>query len=263
MADFLREMHESSMRRAAAARAITPEAEIRRAAESMPPARPLRFSAGVSAGECAVIAEVKRAAPSAGDLDLAANVATRAAAYQQAGAAAISVLTEPSHFKGSLADLRAAREAVSVPVMRKDFIADGYQLYEARAAGADGVLLIAPMLSDRALRHFLRVCEYLGLFALVECFDEADLARAQATNASLIGLNCRNLRDLSIDFARFERLRGHIQSGRVAIAESGINTPAEFARVRELGYDAALIGSALMRDPDPARTLRTLTGAAS
>lgn len=259
MADFLREMHDSSMRRAADARTITPEAEMRRAAESMPPARPLCFSAG----ECAVIAEVKRAAPSTGDLKLAVDVAAQAAAYQHAGAAAISVLTEPSHFKGSLTDLRAAREAVGLPMMRKDFIADAYQLYEARAAGADGVLLIVPMLSDRALHHFLRVCEYLGLFALVECFDAADLARAQATDAGLVGLNCRNLRDLSIDFARFERLRGHIEPGRVAIAESGINTPAEFARVRELGYDAALIGSALMRGPDPAQSLRALTGAAS
>lgn len=259
MADFLREMHESSVRRAAAARAFTPEAEMRRAAESMPPAHPLRFSADA----CAVIAEVKRAAPSAGDLRVTVDVTAQASAYQHAGAAAISVLTEPSHFKGSLADLRAAREAVSVPVMRKDFVADAYQLYEARAAGADGVLLIVPMLSDRALRHFLRVCEYLSLFALLESFDEHDLARAQATDASLIGLNCRNLRDLSIDFARFGRLRGHIESGRVAIAESGINTPAEFARVRALGYDAALIGSALMRDSDPARTLRALTGAAS
>lgn len=259
MADFLREMHESSMRRAADARAITPEAEMRRAAESMPPARPLRFTAG----ECAVIAEVKRAAPSAGDLRVTVDVAAQAAAYQHAGAAAISVLTEPAHFKGSLADLRAAREAASLPVMRKDFIADAYQLYEARAAGADGVLLIVPMLSDRALRHFLRVCEYLGLFALVECFEEADLARAQATDASLIGLNCRNLRDLSIEFARFERLRSQIEPTRVAIAESGINTPAEFAQVRALGYDAALIGSALMRGHDPAQSLRVLTGAAS
>lgn len=256
MPDFLETMAAESARRAALARAVTPEAEMRRAAEAMPPARPLTLPGG----ELAVIAEIKRVSPAQGDLQPGVNVAAQAASYESAGAVAISVLTEPTRFHGTLEDLRAVRAATSLPLMRKDFIGDAYQLYEARAAGADGVLLIAAMLSDRELKHYLRVCEYLGLFALVECFDVADVSRAQGAGASVVGINCRNLRDLSVEFTRFEKLRSLIAPGNVAIAESGITTPAEFEAVRGLGFHAALIGGALMTSADPVAALARLRG---
>lgn len=256
MLDFLEQMAAESARRAAECRAQTPEAEIRRAAEAMPPARPLTLPGG----ELAVIAEIKRVSPAAGALNEQVNPAAQAQLYEAAGAVAVSVITEPLRFQGSIADLRAARAATSLPVMRKDFIGDAYQLYEARAAGADGVLLIAAMLSDRELRHYLRVCEYLGLFALVECFDEPDIRRAQDGGAGVIGVNCRNLRDLSVEPERFEKLRGLIAPGNVAVAESGITTPAQFEAVRTLGYHAALIGSALMQAADPVAALARLRG---
>lgn len=227
---------------------------MRAAAEGMPPALPLVLPAG----DLGVIAEIKRASPAAGVLNAAVDPAAQACAYEAAGASAISVLTEPARFQGSLADLRSARAATRLPLMRKDFIGDAYQIYEARAAGADGVLLIVAMLSDRELRHYLRVCACLGMFALVECFDADDVARAQFADARIIGVNSRNLRDLHVAFERFEKLRGLIERGRTAVAESGISAPEQFQAVGRLGYHAALVGSALMREADPAAALARL-----
>jgi indole-3-glycerol phosphate synthase len=243
VADFLAEMAASGRARVAEARKRTPEAEMRALAEQSPAPRKPEFAPG----ELAVIAEIKRVSPARGVLNAEVNVADRAREYAAANAAAISVLTEPSRFGGSLDDLRAARAAVSTPLLRKDFIVDSYQLHEARAHGADGVLLIVRMLDDAQLRDLLALADYLDLFALVEAFDARDLERAQTHNARMIGVNCRNLADLSIDFARFAGLRPYIDASRVAVAESGITTPAEFARVHALGYHAALIGSALMQ----------------
>ncbi|MBZ0135288.1 MAG: indole-3-glycerol phosphate synthase TrpC [Planctomycetes bacterium] len=253
MPDFLKEMAKSSGERAAKARVDTPENEMRRAAEHMPPTRKLRFDG------FGVIAEIKRAAPSTGELRAELDVPGIVRDY--AGASAISVLTEPSRFNGDLKDLREARASSEVPVMRKDFLVRPYQLFEARANGADGVLLIAAILDDETLREMLGVCEYLGLFALVEAFSELDAERAQLCGAKMIGINCRDLRDLSVDFGRFERLRGYIDLDRTAVAESGITTPEQLLQVRELGYHAALIGSALMRDANPGAALQRLLGA--
>lgn len=243
MPDFLAEMAASSKARVSEARKRTPEAEMRTLAEQSPAPRRPSFQAGT----LAVIAEIKRVSPARGVLNAEVNVADRAREYAAADVAAISVLTEPSRFGGSLDDLRAARAVTATPLLRKDFIVDSYQLHEARAHGADGVLLIVRMLDDAHLRDLLALADYLGLFALVESFDAGDIGRAQAANASIIGVNCRNLADLSIDFARFAVLRPQIDATRVAVAESGITTPAEFAQVAELGYHAALIGSALMQ----------------
>lgn len=255
MPDFLKQMAEQSLLRTVEARRVTGAAEMRRAAERMPPARRLQL------GErFAVIAEIKRAAPSAGVLREDVDVSVRAAQYERAGACAISVLTEPEKFRGSLADLRQASAATALPVMRKDFLLDPYQVYEARANGADGVLLIAAMLDDVALKEALFVAGYLGMFALVEAFDELDIERAQLAGAELIGVNCRNLRDLSVEFERFEKLRRLIDPDRRAVAESGITTADEFVRVHELGYHAALIGSLLMREDDPVAALTALRG---
>jgi indole-3-glycerol phosphate synthase len=255
MPDFLQQMAEASAKRMADARRATPEKEMRRAAEHMPPARALRFG-----DELDVIAEVKRAAPSTGVLSESVSVADRVRRYEQAGAAAISILTEPTRFRGGLADLRKAAGATGLPVMRKDFLVDPYQVYEARANGADGVLLIAAILDDNTLKESLSVAAYLGMFALVETFDALDVERAQLAGAELVGVNCRNLRDLSVEFGRFEDLRVLIDPDRIAVAESGISTPAQLSRVRELGYNAALIGRALMREDDPLPAMRELLG---
>lgn len=254
MPDFLQSMAKASAERVAAARRRISDAAIREAAEHAAPARRLRLGE-----DFGVIAEIKRSAPSSGRLAEAVDVAARAQAYERAGAVAVSVLTEPASFGGDLRDLREAATA-GLPVMRKDFLVDAYQLYEARAHGADGVLLIAAILDDNQLRELLGVAEYLGLFALVEAFDEVDVERAQCAGAELVGVNCRNLRDLSVEFARFERLRPLIDRDRKAVAESGITAPEQLTAVRELGYHAALVGSALMRQADPAAALRQLLG---
>ncbi|MCB9895712.1 MAG: indole-3-glycerol-phosphate synthase [Planctomycetes bacterium] len=248
-------MAEGSSRRAAAARAATPLNEMRRAAEHMPPARPLKLD-----DTPGVIAEIKRVAPSSGVLREDVDVATRAAAYAGAGATAISVLTEPDEFRGALADLRAAASA-DAPLMRKDFLVDPFQVFEARANGADGALLIAAILDDAPLRDMLQAASYLGMFALVEAFDEVDVERAQCAGAEIVGVNCRNLRDLSVDFERFARLRPLIDPDRIAVAESGITTSDQFQRVAEQGYHAVLIGSALMLEDDPAAAIGRLRGA--
>lgn len=255
MPDFLKSMAKTSAERVATARRRTSDAAIREAAEHAAPARRLRLGE-----DFGVIAEIKRSAPSSGKLAESVDVAARAGAYERAGAVAVSVLTEPASFGGDLRDLRDAAAATGLPVMRKDFLVDAYQLFEARAHGADGVLLIAAILDDAQLRDLLGVAEYLGLFALVEAFSELDVERAQCAGAELVGINCRNLRDLSVEFARFERLRPLIDRDRKAVAESGITTPGQLAAVRELGYHAALLGSALMRQADPAAALRQLLG---
>lgn len=254
MSDFLQQMAQLSAERTAKARADTPEREMRRAAEHMPPTRKLQLA------EFGVIAEIKRAAPSSGELRADVDVAAVAKDYGNAGAVAISVLTEQSRFSGELKNLREARAVSEVPVMRKDFLIQPYQLYEARANGADGVLLIAAILGDDLLREMLGVCGYLGLFALVEAFSELDTERAQLCGADIVGINCRNLRDLSVDFARFEQLRGFIDPDRVAIAESGISNHDELSKVRALRFNGALIGSAFMRDSNPGAALRRMLG---
>ena len=256
MSDFLQRMAASSRQRAIEARCVTPMPEMRRAAEQVQPARKLKIT-----DRPGVIAEIKRSAPSAGELRTEVDVAARAAAYEEGGAIAISVLTEPTEFRGELADLRNVSQTANAPVMRKDFLVDPYQLYEARANGADGALLIAAILADDLLREMLQTAEYLGMFALVEAFDEVDIERAQCAGAELVGVNCRDLRDLSVDFARFEKLRTMIDPDRIAVAESGVTNHAEFMAVAELGYDAVLIGSALMREDDPAAALAALRGA--
>jgi indole-3-glycerol phosphate synthase len=254
MPDFLQQMAESSARRAAHALQATNLCDMRGNAEHMPPARRLVVSG------FGLIAEIKRAAPSAGRLIGKLDVARRARQYEQAGAAAVSVLTEPQKFLGSLQDLREASAATALPVMRKDFLVQPYQVFEARANGADGVLLIAALLDDAALKEMIELAAYLGMFALVEAFDEVDIERAQGAGAELVGVNCRNLRSLAIDFQRFELLRPLIDPDRIAVAESGITSREELLRVQELGYHAALVGSALMREDDPVAAIGRLRG---
>lgn len=222
---------------------------------------PTRGFAGAlwSTRPLAVIAEVKRASPSAGKIT-DADPAAQARAYEAAGAAAVSVLTEPRHFEGSLADLRAVHLATSVPVLRKDFLVHPAQLMEARVEGADAVLLIAAALSAGELRGMLAASEDLGLGTLVEVHSEGDLDRALETDAKVIGVNARDLETLEVDLERALGLLGRVPEGRIAVAESGIAEREQVERVVAAGARALLVGEALMRASDPGAKLRELLG---
>jgi indole-3-glycerol phosphate synthase len=205
-----------------------------------------------------VIAEVKRASPSAGPIRPDADPPTVAAAYQAAGAAAISVLTDGPFFDGSLLHLAGVRARVEVPVLRKDFIVDEYQVWEARAYGADAVLLIVAALTDAVLAALRVAIEGLGMTALVEVHDEEEAGRAVAAGASTIGVNHRDLRTFRMDMDLFARVRPLFPEGTIGVAESGIKTGADIARLVAAGADAVLVGERLMRHPSPGDALREL-----
>jgi indole-3-glycerol phosphate synthase len=224
----------------------------------LPPPRP--FADALAAGPAPVIiAEVKRSSPSAGRI-ADADAAERARAYRAGGAAAVSVLTEPRHFDGSIADLRAVRLAVDLPVLRKDFLIHPGQVIESRAEGADAVLLIAAVLSEPELKAMLAAAADLGLGALVEVHAPQHLATALATDAAVIGVNARDLETLEVDVARALAMVGEIPSDRVAVLESGVATRGDVERAAAAGARGILVGEALMRAPDPAAAVRTLRG---
>jgi indole-3-glycerol phosphate synthase len=278
MSGFLDEMARSSLQRVAQAAQRESLGALERRARQTPLAPPLRLSA---AG-FDVIAELKLRSPAAGVLrDSAHDWLGRISAYARGGAAAVSVLTEPSRFDGSLQHLREAAAALAplgVPVMRKDFIVDPYQVLEARAAGAGGVLIILRMLPRARLAELLEVAAGHGLFVLLEAFDAADLelagelldarpsgeappshARSSGgpppRDAYLVGVNCRDLQSLEVVPERFAQLACRLPGRWPAVAESGVNSAADAQRVRQLGYRVALIGTALMSRDDPAAFL--------
>jgi indole-3-glycerol phosphate synthase len=209
---------------------------------------------------CSVIAEVKRRSPSKGELAEIADPAALARHYAAGGAAAVSVLTEERRFGGSLDDLRAVRAAVDVPLLRKDFIVDGYQVAEARAAGADLVLLIVAALDDDDLRRLHEQARELGMAVLVEVHDESETERAVALGAELVGVNARNLKTLEIDQDVFGRLAPLVPDDRVKVAESGIFGPVDVKRYVAEGAGAVLVGEALVKDGDPEGAVRSMTG---
>jgi len=213
------------------------------------------FRAALAAPGLSIIAELKRRSPSGGALKPAADAAATAAAYYGAGARALSVLTEPEHFGGAIEDLKIARAAVPVPVLRKDFVVDPYQIAESRAAGADAILLIVAALGARTA-EFLAFAAEAELHALVEVHDEAELRTALDAGAEIVGINNRNLTDLSVDLGVFERLAPLVPRGVLAVAESGVEARADAVRMRRAGADALLVGTALMRAEDPALKLR-------
>jgi len=222
-----------------------------------PPRDPM---AHLRAPGSSVIAEVKRRSPSKGDLASIADPAGLARQYAAGGAAAISVLTEERRFGGSLDDLRAVRAAVDVPLLRKDFLVEPYQVLEARAAGADLVLLIVAALDDDTLRRLHDQARELGMAVLVEVHDEAEAARAVALGAELVGVNARNLKTLEIDQDVFGRLAPLIPDDRVKVAESGIFGPVDVKRHVAEGARAVLVGEALVKDGDPETAVRAMTG---
>ena len=234
------------------------EADLRAALADAEPVRdpmPHLRAAGSS-----VIAEVKRRSPSKGDLAEITDPAALARQYAAGGAAAISVLTEERRFSGSLDDLRAVRAAVDVPLLRKDFMVEPYQVLEARAAGADLVLLIVAALDDDTLRRLHDRARELGMAVLVEVHDEPETERAVALGAELLGVNARNLKTLEVDEDAFGRLAPLVPADRVLVAESGIGGPVDVKRYVAEGARAVLVGEALVKDGDPEGAVRAMTG---
>ena len=231
---------------------------IRAQADEAPP--PRGFEASLRRpGEVAVVAEFKRRSPSAGDINPYAQAAGVASVYAAAGAAAISVLTDERYFGGSLDDLRSAKDAVGVPVLRKDFTLDPVQLYEARAAGADAVLLIVRALGDARLRDLLELSAELGLGALVEAHDEEEMGRALEAGARIVGVNARDLATFEVDLERSLSLIEELPADVVAVAESGIRSAEDAAAAGTAGADAVLVGGWLMAG-DPAAGVEALVG---
>jgi indole-3-glycerol phosphate synthase len=208
-----------------------------------------------------LIAEFKRRSPSAGDISAAATVAEQVGAYERGGAAALSVLTDERHFGGSLEDLRVARAACDLPILRKDFIVDPYQLYEAAVYGADAVLLIVRALDDDSLRRLYEGAGELDLDCLVEVHDAAELERALELDADVIGINNRNLDEGVVEVGTTYELMPDVPAGKTVVAESGISSRAELEELERVGVDAVLIGGALMSATDPEALTRELTGA--
>ena len=207
-----------------------------------------------------VIAEFKRRSPSAGEIAATASVAKQVGSYERGGAAAISVLTDERHFGGSLEDLRAARAACDLPILRKDFIVDPYQLYEAAVNGADAVLLIVRALDEGSLRRLYEEARGLDLDCLVEVHDAPELERALALEADVIGINNRNLDEGTVDVSTTYELMPDVPAGKTVVAESGISARAELEELERVGVDAVLIGGALMASGDPEALARDLTG---
>ncbi len=250
--------------RAAAAADERPLAELAAAAAAMPPARGFRaaLEAAAAADGVGVISEVKRRSPSKGALAVDLDPVTLAAAYAAGGAACLSVLTDVEFFGGSPADLAAARGGCDLPVLRKDFTVSLADVYDARIMGADCVLLIAAALDDDELRRFHDAATEVGLDVLVEIHDEAELVRALAVGAQIVGVNQRDLVTFAVDTDRAVRMAPLIPADVVRVAESGITGPSDAARLAEAGYHALLVGESLVRSADPADAVAALRDAA-
>jgi indole-3-glycerol phosphate synthase len=221
--------------------------------------RAVDFEAALRAPGLALIAEVKRASPSAGAI-AEVDAGEQAERYDRAGAAAISVLTEPRHFNGSLADLRSVRRRTALPILRKDFVVHPAQVIESRAEGADAVLLIAAALSSAELAELMSATEELGMAALVEVHAPSDLDRALEAGSRIIGVNARDLETLTVDTEAAIELARAVPDDRTLVLESGITSREQVERAIEAGAAAILVGEALMRSPDPAETVRALLG---
>lgn len=259
MATYLDAILASHRRRVADA-AQRPRAGHRELLDAAPPVRPFRAALQAASG-LGVIAELKRRSPSKGDLAADVDAADVARRYEAGGAACLSVLTDQSFFAGSLDDLSTARAACSLPVLRKDFTVCEEDVVDARVAGADAVLLIVAALHDAELRGYASCAAALGMDALVEVHDEAELERALAAGATLVGVNQRDLITFEVDTDRAVRLAAAIPDGVVKVAESGVRGPEDAARLREAGYHAVLVGESVVTAADPSAAVRALVEA--
>jgi indole-3-glycerol phosphate synthase len=219
------------------------------------------FRAALGGPASAIIAEIKKASPSKGVLAQDFDPARTARAYEMGGARCLSVLTDAPYFQGSLDDLEAARSAVSLPVLRKDFTIENSHILEAAAHGADAILLIAAILGEAQLRDFREAAARYRMAALVEVHNRRELDAAVASGAEIIGVNNRNLSTFEVTLDTSIELAGHMPAGAILVSESGIHTRADIARLRGVGYTAFLVGEHLMKSPDPAQALRELAAA--
>lgn len=236
-----------------------PLAQVEQALKRRPTPRPFRPAIS-RPGKLSLIAEIKRASPSSGPIRAGADAAGIAQSYAAAGAQAISVLTDARFFSGSLQDLTAAREKVGLPVLRKDFLLEEYQLLEAAAAGADAALLIVAALKPQELRRLIQLAGELSMDALVEVHDERELDEALEAGAAILGINNRDLGTFRVDLATTGRLVGRVPMDRTMVSESGIRSRADVERVEAWGVHAVLVGEELMSAPDPAARIKELMG---
>ena len=262
MSDILQRILETKRAEVASAKSAVPNTLMQARARAAPPPRDFAaaLQARIAAGQPAVIAEIKRASPSRGLLREHFDPAAIAKSYEVGGAACLSVLTDSQYFQGAAEHLVAARAACSLPVLRKDFIVDAYQVHEARAMGADCVLLIAAALPDAQMREFESLAHALGMAVLVEVHDGAELKVALQLATPLIGINNRDLRSFETRLETTLDLLPHIPAGRVVVTESGILAPADVERMRSNGIGAFLVGEAFMRAEDPGTELARLFG---
>jgi indole-3-glycerol phosphate synthase len=261
MSMFLEKVKESTLKRVERAKGTVSAAALREASAGLPPLPTFRHAVERRQDErIRVIAEVKRASPSRGPIRPDLSVEELVKSYDQGGACAVSVLTEPQFFAGSLDDLARASGATTLPLLRKDFVLDPYQLLEARAHGACAVLLIAAMLPENELVHLLAEAGALEMDVLVEVHDEAELAAALRAGAAIIGINNRDLHTLTVDLETTRRLAPMVPPEKVLVSESGYKQRGQLAGLAALGVDAVLVGEALVRDGDPGRALRELAG---
>lgn len=258
MATYLDDLLAGAHRRVADAQAREPLAAVREQADAVP--TPPSLYDALAAPGVAVIAEVKRASPSKGPLAPDLDAAAQATAYRDGGAAAVSVLTEPERFLGTLDDLRAVA-ALGVPALRKDFIVDPYQVWEARLAGAAAMLLIVAALDEPTLQALHDEADAAGLDVLVEVHDDAEVAAAHRIGARIVGVNARDLRTFELDRDAFARLRPTLPDGCLAVAESGVRDPDDIRRAAADGADAVLVGESLVTAPDPQAAVAALVAA--
>lgn len=251
---FARQRTEEAKRR------ISPE-ELKERALALPRGT-FRLEQALNAPGLSFLCEVKKASPSKGIIDPEFAYLDIARAYERAGADCISCLTEPKWFLGSDQIFTEIRQAVSLPMLRKDFTVDDYQIYEAKCMGADAVLLICTLLDTGTIAQYLEVCDRLGLSALVEAHDAEEIASAAAAGARMIGVNNRNLKNFTVDFSNAARLRECLPPSALYVAESGVSSPADAAALRRIGADAVLVGEYLMRAHDKTKALRDLREAA-
>lgn len=250
MPTVLDEIVEDTRRRVSFERTVRPFPEVIQGANVRPRRTGFPFARALEADGMSLICEVKRASPSKGVISPDFPYLDIAREYEAAGASAISVLTEPHFFKGRDSYLEDIADAVSVPVLRKDFVVDEYQIYRAKELGASAVLLIASVLDDRRLAEYREIAAMLGMSSLVEAHTRDEVERAVSSGAEIIGVNNRDLATFRVDLDNSVRLRDSIPDGTVAVSESGISGPADVARLKEAGFDALLIGEAFMRSPD-------------